>query len=204
MPTLEATLDSLLAEICASPADDLPRLAYADLCEEMGNLERADFIRLQLRMAKTPPGSPLYDWMTSSCMVQLENWHTSWFDSCGLMSSDVDYKWRRGFVNHVKLESWDWLSKHRRLLASNPITEVVLTTLPEVGICMDDAGLWCSTFIDAGELETWHDLNYGVRPDRLQAVKGLLRTNWPRIRFLSCPPGPGSYMPILTEGSDGG
>lgn len=41
------TGDSLLAAVLASPDDDLPRLVYADWCEETGDAERAEFIRLQ-------------------------------------------------------------------------------------------------------------------------------------------------------------
>lgn len=47
-------LDALHAAILADPADDLPRLAYADWLEEHGDAEQqvsARFIRVQLRLA---------------------------------------------------------------------------------------------------------------------------------------------------------
>ena len=43
--------DAFIQAICASPGDDLPRLVYADWLEENGQAERAEFIRLQIRMA---------------------------------------------------------------------------------------------------------------------------------------------------------
>lgn len=44
--------DGLLAAILADPVDDVPRLIYADYLEEYGNqLERAEFIRLQIALA---------------------------------------------------------------------------------------------------------------------------------------------------------
>lgn len=50
-PTEEETL---LLAIAASPADDLPRLAYADWLRERGRESQADFVQWQLR-------SPYYD-----------------------------------------------------------------------------------------------------------------------------------------------
>ena len=46
------TQDALLAAVLANPADDLPRLVYADYLEENGDPERAEFIRVQVEMAK--------------------------------------------------------------------------------------------------------------------------------------------------------
>ncbi len=43
--------DAILRAILDDPADDLPRLAYADWLEENGQMERAEFIRLQLELA---------------------------------------------------------------------------------------------------------------------------------------------------------
>jgi uncharacterized protein (TIGR02996 family) len=43
---------AFLADICASPADDTPRLVYADWLNENGQGERAEFIRVQVELAK--------------------------------------------------------------------------------------------------------------------------------------------------------
>jgi uncharacterized protein (TIGR02996 family) len=42
---------AFLQAICDDPADDTPRLVYADWLEERGNPERAEFIRLQIDVA---------------------------------------------------------------------------------------------------------------------------------------------------------
>lgn len=44
----------LLAAVLAAPDDDLPRLVYADFLRESGQTERADFIEVQLELAKVP------------------------------------------------------------------------------------------------------------------------------------------------------
>lgn len=43
---------NLMKAVCASPADDLPRLVLADWLEENGQPERAEFIRLQCELEK--------------------------------------------------------------------------------------------------------------------------------------------------------
>jgi len=46
---------ALCAAIVANPDDDLPRLVYADWLEENGDPDRAEFIRLQCRLANCSP-----------------------------------------------------------------------------------------------------------------------------------------------------
>jgi uncharacterized protein (TIGR02996 family) len=50
--------DALLWAICESPADDLPRLVFADWLEENGQPERAAFVRAQVELARTPAWEP--------------------------------------------------------------------------------------------------------------------------------------------------
>src|SRR6476660_7221258 len=55
--------DTLLRAICASPDDDAPRLAFADWLDEHGDPHLAEFIRVQVELARLPtgqrPGHPL-------------------------------------------------------------------------------------------------------------------------------------------------
>ena len=43
-------LDALLVAVCSVPDDDLPRLVYADWCDENGQGDRAEFIRTQVEL----------------------------------------------------------------------------------------------------------------------------------------------------------
>jgi uncharacterized protein (TIGR02996 family) len=54
MPS-DATRDALLAAIVAEPEDDVPRLVFADWCDEHGDPARAEFIRVQCRLAGMNP-----------------------------------------------------------------------------------------------------------------------------------------------------
>lgn len=46
--------EALLRAICAAPAEDTPRLVYADWCDENGQPERAEFIRVQIALSHLP------------------------------------------------------------------------------------------------------------------------------------------------------
>lgn len=48
----DVTLTGLLKTILAEPDSDFARLAYADRCDELGLCERAEFIRVQVELAK--------------------------------------------------------------------------------------------------------------------------------------------------------
>src|SRR5436190_4390863 len=50
--------EALLAAVCEAPDDDAPRLVFADWCEEHGEPHRAEFIRLQLRLAALDEDDP--------------------------------------------------------------------------------------------------------------------------------------------------
>src|SRR5689334_24640555 len=53
--------DGLLRAVCESPDDDLPRLAYADWCDENGRPERAEFIRAQIEQARLSEDDPRHE-----------------------------------------------------------------------------------------------------------------------------------------------
>ena len=46
--------DALYRSVLAAPADDAPRLVYADWLDDHGDPERAEFIRLQVASANAP------------------------------------------------------------------------------------------------------------------------------------------------------
>ena len=50
--------DALLAAIDADPADDLPRLVYADFLDDAGHPAPAEFIRVSCRLADSPAHAP--------------------------------------------------------------------------------------------------------------------------------------------------
>ena len=52
--------DALYRAILAHPADDTPRLVYADWLQENGRPEEAEFLRVSCRLEAAGPGDPEY------------------------------------------------------------------------------------------------------------------------------------------------
>jgi uncharacterized protein (TIGR02996 family) len=51
----------LLSIASASPGDDGPRIGYADWCEHQGESDRADFIRLQVKLLHSDSEATAHD-----------------------------------------------------------------------------------------------------------------------------------------------
>lgn len=58
MLTTHPTATALLRKIVECPADDFPRLIYADVLEENGETARGEFIRIGVELAKPEPMKP--------------------------------------------------------------------------------------------------------------------------------------------------
>jgi uncharacterized protein (TIGR02996 family) len=67
--------DALLEAIRAAPADDAPRLVYADWLDEHGDPDRAEFIRLQCLRMRPPANDPQRPAQETRALALLEtNW----------------------------------------------------------------------------------------------------------------------------------
>lgn len=111
---------ALVASVLTSPADDLPRLVYADWLEEHGEPEWAEFIRGQIWAPISPcravPASLLRvvcDLIGRRTFDVAKNWS-------GVNGSNVEFHdgtvmWvRRGFVAEVECEAVDWYGRECR------------------------------------------------------------------------------------------
>src|SRR5262249_33108972 len=96
---------ALLAAIQADPEDDLPRLAYADWLEERGaaSLARAEFIRVQVELARGCEGAPHYPERRRREAELLEDHRKGWArqempPEIGVSEGEPGRGFRRGFV----------------------------------------------------------------------------------------------------------
>lgn len=129
----------LLEAILDGPDDDLPRLAYADACEEEGDLERSDFIRLSVRYAEAVDDEILrqmryvgsaYNWHrwlgvemdVTNVVARL--WRPEILPSAREIKNTV-YFWR-GFVREIALTHGLFLKHAEALFNAQPIERVRL------------------------------------------------------------------------------
>lgn len=143
---------AFLHAIRKDPADDTARLVYADWLTEHGREDRAEFIRVQVDLARRLPawnddynsgrgacakeGSDLCRLQTRVRLLWPSLWHLFMVPGLNahitLKTKPVDIEppfihVRRGFVDSVTCSAADWLAHAAGLVAAHPITRVTLT-----------------------------------------------------------------------------
>ncbi|AMV29301.1 Leucine Rich repeats (2 copies) [Gemmata sp. SH-PL17] len=123
---------ALLGAIAANPDDDTPRLVYADWLDEHGRHERAEFIRVQIELARAP-NHPDHLGLRAREAKLLEAHEQAWAPNNALC---LFFKWRRGFVAtlHPAARGVFGGEDSLKLLAEFPLAEEL-----EIGFCMTDA-----------------------------------------------------------------
>ena len=111
---------ALLASILAQPAEDTPRLMYADWLEENDRPVRADFIRADNARVRDNIPLPARLWVGPAGVKQSvicpwcdETWYVE-------VTCTVD----RGFVGSITCDATTWLRHADRIVATQPITDV--------------------------------------------------------------------------------
>jgi uncharacterized protein (TIGR02996 family) len=201
---------AFLADIGANPDDDTPRLVFADWLTERdgpGDSERAEFIRVQCQSQHLPPctcsfGRVLTSSSCRRCLALLrelrlrfevqdrlrDEWR-SWADERNGPSPWWEaWEFRRGFVEHVTLKADDWCRYAERLLATQPIREVTLTT--RLAIQFREAGDLISLYV-AGDTPPFHTMlesewlhpRYDPLPRPYTYSASMARALWPGIVF---------------------
>lgn len=138
--------EAALREVIAHPWDDAPRLAYAERLEAADPLDpRAEFIRLQIRLAREPfarevgPDEDMnvevgrrMNWMFAQDREAelLDRYGAEW--AGGVRELVTDYGYDRGFICRVTLPARQFLFAGPQLLERAPIVFVKLTAVPEV------------------------------------------------------------------------
>ncbi|HEX7995647.1 MAG TPA: TIGR02996 domain-containing protein, partial [Streptosporangiaceae bacterium] len=123
--------DSRYEQVLASPLDDAPRLAYADAVESLDQ-ERAEFIRLQVRLARlrrernksAPPGPYLRE------LALITERGAEWAaDVAGLAEK---WQYLRGFVDVAWMDAAAFLATAAELYRRAPVLHLNLTAVAPV------------------------------------------------------------------------
>lgn len=156
MTRVECEREGLLRAVCESPRDDVPRLIFADWCEDSGNVERAELIRGQIngsilpaRFVLTDEGSygvyptcygfsdgrpsasmPHVDWMRRA-MVGSEDY----VDQLPVwLSIGMDVGFTRGFIDEIRCPLEWWLSSGKGIVSHYPVTRIVVTNRTAIDV----------------------------------------------------------------------
>jgi uncharacterized protein (TIGR02996 family) len=122
--------EAFLQAIMEKPDDDSVRLVFADWLEEHDQPERAEFIRLQCRMADPSLKGPRR-WRLRAQIHRLLTKHEPTF--VGPLAELVrGWEFRRGFVEFVVMEASKFLSYAELLFQKQPVRHVQLVDYPEM------------------------------------------------------------------------
>ena len=119
--------DDLLAAIHASPFEDAPRLIYADHLAETGepaNLARAEFIRVQLALARLPADHPRTESLVARQADLLQQFHSAWTAPVKGLVAGVEF--RRGHLDAVSVDAEQFLRDGEELFRRLPIRKIRL------------------------------------------------------------------------------
>ncbi|MFO0937535.1 MAG: TIGR02996 domain-containing protein [Gemmataceae bacterium] len=115
----------LLNAIHAAPLDDSPRLIYADFLADRGDpasLARAEFIRIQLALARLPPDHPRAGPLLARQADLLQQYHAAWTAPLRGLVAGVEF--RRGILDTVSVDAEQFLKSGHELFRQMPIRKV--------------------------------------------------------------------------------
>src|SRR5689334_2391543 len=101
------THDAFLQAILEAPEDDTPRLIYADWLEDHGEPERAEFIRVQIELARLSPHDRRRLVLGRREQELLQSHAARWLPS--LPPWAFAASWHRGFVAGIGAGVGDFL-----------------------------------------------------------------------------------------------
>jgi uncharacterized protein (TIGR02996 family) len=114
---------AFLADVAANPEDDSPRLVYADWLEDNGQPHRAEFIRLQCRLASMdeddPERLPLVLRESDLLFVYGDQW-----PELPAWARMIHNAFRRGFLDRTSMTAADLLKRGHTIFAAAPVTDL--------------------------------------------------------------------------------
>jgi uncharacterized protein (TIGR02996 family) len=111
--------DAFLQAILEDPDDDTPRLVYADWLDDHGRPERAEFIRLQCRLARLPAGDGRRQDLEAREGDLLGRHRREWLEPLG--DPWVSAEFRRGFVWGLGLTAAAFVGRAEHLFRMAPL-----------------------------------------------------------------------------------
>jgi uncharacterized protein (TIGR02996 family) len=134
-----ATSNGFLQAILEEPDEDVHRLVYADWLEEHGDQDRAEFIRVQCRLALLSENDPARAALEARQDELLRTHGRVWVEEVPVLPGVTWSGFDRGFPARAAVELSEWDNFENRMsamLAAAPVREVRFhdVELAEVGV----------------------------------------------------------------------
>jgi uncharacterized protein (TIGR02996 family) len=171
MPQQEAFLQAIIE----SPADDTPRLVYADWLDDHGQPDRAEFIRVQIDLARLADHDLRRRELERREGELLAEHEEDWLGPLARWACGDG--WRRGFNESIKIDLSAFLGHAAEIFRATPVRRVLLSL---------DREEWRSgltRLLEFPELGRVADLVLEGYPLRDRGVQGLAAS--PHLRGLT-------------------
>ncbi len=186
---------ALLAAIAAAPDDDLPRLVYADWLDENGRPLRAEFIRLQIEIAKkeTLPRAAVnvFSHLWKRQQEILDNHRDELLGPLTGVVGWHEAEFRRGFLNEITLSA-ELFGTYGGIVAE-------LVPLPDrIEVYQPGTARVMFYGLDPGWLNVITHIRAAESRERPSHVRGAC--DWTRLRSLdleNCHYGDGNVAPLF-------
>src|SRR3954453_9764220 len=122
---------AFLQDVCAHPDDDAPRLVFADWLEDNGQAHRAEFIRLQVRLATMSDDDPERPALTERDWELATVYQDEWKRELPGWARKEDFAFRRGFVGKLSLTATQFLRNGEALFAVAPLEELHVRSISQ-------------------------------------------------------------------------
>jgi uncharacterized protein (TIGR02996 family) len=118
---------AFLADVIASGGDEAPGLVFADWLEDNGQAHRAEFVRLQCRLAALDEFAPERQELEQREWELLAVYRDDWLQGLpAWVREGGTPDFRRGFVGQAHVRASDFLRKGAGLFAAAPIRDLHL------------------------------------------------------------------------------
>ncbi len=123
--------NALLAAIAAHPHEDTPRLMYADWLQENGRPVRAEFIRVQIEIARRDhlPREALNQYVDLFQRNQelIDGHRAELLGPLAVLPAEMQIEFRRGFPEFIELPVRSFLTHSERISELRPLPRVGVT-----------------------------------------------------------------------------
>lgn len=116
-----STESALLRAVRDNPDDDTVRLVYADFMDELGDADRAEFIRTQVALANTRESDPARRLLEDREHELLAANEYRWLGELGEADGLIEWEFRRGFLHELAATPGFMLNEGVALCAVNPV-----------------------------------------------------------------------------------
>jgi uncharacterized protein (TIGR02996 family) len=179
--------EALLRAVLDEPADDAHRLVYADWCEDNGDTDRAEFVRVQLMIAGR------LDRRGAGIGTLLRRERELWWQNAARWTGrplgilQAVSQWRGGFLHTAHSPLQTWLDHGAAVTRLHPVGRVRASDARpwrDSGASRPDRGVWWN----AAE---WHAGDGRADCVLPPALFGLIAAAWP---VAACTDGEGTVL----------